>query len=218
MELFMHTLLRTLLAAYGPQHWWPAQSVEEMMVGAILVQNTAWTQVARVIANLQAHQMLSMAAIRSGQEELLWRLLRPVGFFRVKARRLKALAECMARFGDQPERLFQLETDALRNTLLRVHGIGKETADAIVCYGAHRPLFVVDAYTRRLFQRLGWITARASYDEIQDKVQQALPREVQPLAELHALIVQHAKCHCRARPLCGHCPLTFCPHYEKVEP
>ena len=212
----MYTLLRTLLAAYGPQHWWPAQSVEEMMVGAILVQNTAWTQVAQVIAQMQAQQLLSMAAIRQLQEEKLWSVLRPVGFFRVKTRRLKALANCMGRYRDQPERLFQLETIPLRNTLLQVHGIGKETADAIVCYGAHRPLFVVDAYTKRLFYRLGWTAAQASYDEIQDKVQQALPRDVQPLAELHALIVQHAKSHCRARPLCHHCPLSFCPAYGKV--
>ncbi|MEO5362978.1 MAG: hypothetical protein H7838_05070 [Magnetococcus sp. DMHC-8] len=211
----MRRLFDTLLSAYGPQHWWPAHSIEEMMVGAILVQNTAWTQVIPVIDRLKAHQWLSLAAIRQLPEEDLWTLLRPVGYFRVKTRRLKALAACLQRYDDQPERLFQLDTAALRHTLLQVHGIGKETADAMVCYGARRPLFVVDAYTGRLFHRLGWTTRQASYETIQAMVHRALPEDAHLLGELHALIVQHAKIHCRTRPICVRCPLSFCPACER---
>jgi endonuclease-3 related protein len=171
-----------------------------------------------VIAALRAQQLLSLAAIRQLPEERLEKLLQPVGFFRVKRRRLQALAEFMAHFNDRPEQLFQMESTRLRQSLLQVHGIGKETADAILCYGAARPLFVVDAYTKRLFQRLGWVGEGAPYDQIQAMVQHALPQDAQILGELHALIVQHAKLHCRARPLCGGCPLSFCPEFNKVSP
>ncbi|MEO5341498.1 MAG: hypothetical protein H7837_13450 [Magnetococcus sp. MYC-9] len=215
----MQRLFATLLAAYGPQQWWPATSIEEMMVGAILVQNTSWRQVPPVIARLQAQGLLSPAALRRVDDETLWTLLRPVGYFRVKSRRLKALADCMGRYDDRPERLFQLEILPLRNTLLQVHGIGKETADAIVCYGARRPLFVVDAYAKRLLHRLGWLSTEAvSYDVVQALVQQHMPVDADILGELHALIVQHAKHHCRSRPHCSLCPLPFCPTHGRSFP
>lgn len=204
-------LFDCLLTAYGPQQWWPAESVEEMMIGAILVQNTTWTQTSRVIAQLDAQHSLSMAAIRQMAEELLWQHLRPAGYFRVKTRRLKALANFMLLYHDQTETLFQLPTTELRHLLLQVHGIGKETADSIICYGAKQPIFVVDAYCRRLFQRLGWIAAKASYDEVQTLVHERFPMQAQPLGEFHALIVHHAKEHCQARPVCNHCPVPFCP-------
>ena len=211
--IFPQVLLDVLLAAYGPQQWWPAKSLEEMMVGAVLVQNTAWTQVAKVIVELEALGLLSFLAIAQVPEEKLWQILRPVGFFRVKSRRLKSLARFMADYQGQPERLFQIETAPLRRLLLQVHGIGKETADAMLCYGAGRPLFVVDAYSKRLFHRLGCIDPEASYDAVQTWVQAQLPADAVLLGEFHALIVQHAKQHCRARPLCLTCPLLFCPLY-----
>ena len=214
--IFPQVLLDTLLAAYGPQQWWPAKSIEEMMVGAVLVQNTAWTQVAKVIEQLERLDLLAFLALRQIPEERLWQVLRPVGFFRVKSRRLKALAQFMADYQDQPDWLFQTETAQLRDLLLQVHGIGKETADAILCYGAGRPLFVVDAYGKRLLHRLGWIGPEASYDEVQSWVQARLPADAVLLGEFHALIVQHAKLHCRVRPLCLSCPLLFCPLYGSV--
>ncbi|MBF0401114.1 MAG: hypothetical protein HQL80_11195 [Magnetococcales bacterium] len=214
----MRALLDSLFAAYGPQHWWPAQSVEEMMVGAILVQNSSWTQVERVIAQLQLHDLLSLAALRQMPAEQLWPVLRPVGFFRLKTRRLKALADFMAQYDDRPEQLFQQETQRLRQSLLQVNGIGKETADAILCYGARRPLFVVDAYTKRLFYRLGRVAENASYDTIQAMVHQGLPNSAEQLGELHALIVCHGKEHCRARPRCALCPLHFCPAFGRLSP
>ncbi|MBF0460933.1 MAG: hypothetical protein HQL87_06015 [Magnetococcales bacterium] len=133
----------------------------------------------------------------------------------MKTRRLKALANFMGRYEDDPEQLFQLETNLLRDTLLQVHGIGPETADSMICYAAHRPMFVVDAYTKRLFHRLGWLGEKASYATIQTLVHQALPRDAHQLGELHALIVQHAKQHCRAKPVCLSCPLSFCPAYGR---
>ncbi|MBF0183075.1 MAG: hypothetical protein HQM06_01625 [Magnetococcales bacterium] len=211
----MRRLFDTLIAAYGPQHWWPAHSVEEMMIGAILVQNTSWQQVAQVIARLKQEQLLAMAPLRQLPAAAWWQRLRPVGFFRVKQQRLKALADFMAAYDDQTEALFQLDTLSLRQQLLAVPGIGKETADAILCYGAHRPLFVVDAYAKRLFSRLGWCTTASDYDSIQQLVHRALPADPDLLGELHALIVEHGKNHCRKQPVCIGCPLLFCPAYER---
>lgn len=206
-------LFDCLLSAYGSQHWWPAKTVEEMMLSAILVQNTTWIQVVKVVAQLESQGCLSMAAIRQIPEERLWDILRPAGYFRIKTRRIKALAVFMADYQDTPDLLFQLETAALREALLQVYGIGKETADSILCYGAQRPLFVVDTYSKRLFYRLGWIGEKASYDEVQQKVQHHFPNDPLQLGEFHALIVQHAKVHCRLKPRCAHCPVLFCPFH-----
>jgi endonuclease-3 related protein len=211
----MRRLYDTLFATYGPQHWWPADSLPELMIGAILVQNTAWQQVEQVMHNLKQAECLSLSAIRQLPAASWWQWLRPVGFFRVKYQRLKAFADFMALYDDQPEQLFQPDTQHVRQTLLAVPGIGKETADAILCYGAQRPLFVVDAYAQRLFARLQWCTATAGYDTIQAMVHAALPADWAVLSELHALIVQHGKRHCRKKANCHGCPLHFCPVPER---
>ena len=205
-------LHEALFSAYGPQGWWPATTVPEMMVGAVLVQNTAWTQAAKAVAALRAVGGLDFSVLRALPDPELWALIRAAGFFRVKARRLKALAAFMAGLDDRPERLFQLESGPLRAALLGVHGIGKETADSILCYAASRPVFVVDAYTKRLFLRLGWVDARAGYDEMQTLVRTRFAADARQLGEFHALIVRHAKERCRVRPLCAGCPVSFCPH------
>ncbi|MBF0135486.1 MAG: hypothetical protein H7833_10555 [Magnetococcus sp. DMHC-1] len=206
-----HDLFQILLAVHGPRHWWPAKGTFEMMVGAILVQNTAWTQAHKAVQALAAAGLLHPAAIRSVPEATLHALIRPAGYFRIKTKRLQALANFLAPFGDDPVRLFQMATDSLRKTLLLVHGIGKETADSILCYEAKRPFFIVDTYTKRLFHRLGWVDAEADYDLIQNMIHAALPPDPEILGEFHALIVAHAKTHCQKRPLCTHCPLTACP-------
>ncbi|WP_130473074.1 endonuclease III domain-containing protein [Candidatus Magnetaquicoccus inordinatus] len=207
----MYRLFDTLFTAYGPQHWWPADSSEEMMIGAILVQNSSWQQVSSVIQQLRQQQLLSFLLIRQLPAETWWQLLHPVGFFRVKHRRLKALADFMAHFADQPSQLFQSDSQSLRQALLAIPGIGKETADAILCYGAQRPLFVVDKYAQRLFSRLQWCTEITDYDTIQQMVHAALPADAALLGELHALIVQHGKLHCRKQANCPGCPIPFCP-------
>ncbi len=211
MTIRPEKLFESLFTAYGPQGWWPAATSLEMMVGAVLVQNTAWTQAAKAVERLRRADRLAPAAIRAIPEPELWELIRPAGYFRVKGRRLKALAHFLESYGDNPDRLFQLETGPLRDTLLRVHGIGKETADSILCYEAGRPLFVVDAYSKRLFNRLGWVGEKAGYDEMQGLVQDRFAADAVRLGEFHALIVRHAKQHCRVRPVCDGCPVDFCP-------
>lgn len=211
-------LYHALLAAYGPQHWWPAKGLFEMMAGAVLVQNTAWTQAARAVARLEADELLCPAAIRSAPPERIMERIRPAGYFRVKYRRLLALATFLAPHDHDLEGLFNRPCSALRPALLGIHGIGPETADSILCYGGGLAIFVVDAYTRRLFGRLGWTDPQASYDRIQSLVQQRFPASPEVWGELHALIVRHAKGHCRVRPLCRGCPLFFCPSRSETTP
>jgi endonuclease III related protein len=203
-------LFNVLYGAYGPQHWWPAKSIEAMMVGVILVQNTAWTQAAKVVESLEKNNCLSWQALRDIDDETLWQWLRPAGYFRVKSRRIKALAYFMAGFDDSLAKLFTLDTPELRRQLLSVNGVGKESADSIVCYGAKRSVFVVDTYTRRLFSRLGWVDEKFGYDEIQLLVHSNIDKNADIFNEFHALIVRHAKEHCQKRPSCENCPVNFC--------
>lgn len=203
-------LYQMLFDRYGPQYWWPAKTMTGMMVGAVLVQNTAWTQAAKAVAQLENQGLLDFAAICTAPEEQLWDLVRPAGYFRIKTRRLKALAAFMAPHG-QPETVIHAGNKNLRRELLAVYGVGKETADSILCYAAHQPVFVVDAYTKRLFERLEWIDTKAGYDTMQEIVTTSMPLEADTLGEYHALIVRHAKEHCLKRPRCLSCPITLCP-------
>ncbi len=182
-----------------------------MMAGAVLVQNTAWLGANKAVEQLEEAGLLtSWSRLLSTPEETVWALIRPAGFFRVKTVRLRALAHFMVVSGGH-EALFSLQTSELRQALLGVHGVGKETADSILCYAADRPVFVVDAYTKRIFLRLGWITPTATYETMQQLVHKNFPVETQPLGELHALLVRHAKDHCRVKPSCAGCPVLFCP-------
>ncbi len=204
-----------LYAAYGPQHWWPGESPFEVMVGAVLTQNTAWGNVERAIANLKAAGHLSCQGILDLTDVALAGLIRPAGYYNVKARRLKALCTFLATQGvaDRPEALGETAPlRELRRRLLAVHGVGEETADSILLYALQLPVFVVDAYTRRIFSRLKLITGDESYARIQQSFEAALPREVALYNEYHALIVHLGKSVCRPRPRCGQCPLRLlCP-------
>ena len=211
-------LFQTLFSAFGPQHWWPANSIEEMMVGAVLVQNTAWTQVTKALDNLKEVNGLAMVTLRELPEQQLWALIRPAGYFRVKTQRLKSLATFLATYEDNLDRLFDHPTATLRQKLLAVHGIGPETADSILCYGANRAVFVVDAYTKRLFMQLGWVGAKAGYHEMQALVQRNFPENSQQLGEFHALIVRQGKEICRPRPRCPGCPVSYCRQWQSAPP
>jgi endonuclease-3 related protein len=193
-----------LLDHYGPQAWWPADDAFEMMLGAILTQNTNWTNVEHAIANLRDAGLLDAQAIADSDEVRLARAIRPSGYFNQKGKKLKVLAEFYLAHGGEAgiDRL----PDA-RQALLELHGIGPETADSILLYALHRPVFVIDAYTRRIFARLGATPADASYDTLQDYFQSRLPLSAPLFNEYHALIVLHAKQHCRPRPACSGCPL-----------
>jgi endonuclease-3 related protein len=195
-----------LLAAYRPQHWWPADSPFEVMVGAVLTQNAAWTNVERALANLKRHHHFSAKGILDVDQGQLAEWLRPSGYFNIKARRLRNFCEWYSNAGAL-RRLRGCDTDSLRHQLLRVNGIGPETADDILLYAFERPVFVIDAYTRRLFSRLGLIAGNEGYETLRHAFERALGPDTKVFNEYHALIVRHAKVSCRVRPLCPNCKL-----------
>jgi len=202
------TVHDTLYAAFGSQHWWPAQTPFEVAVGAVLTQNTAWTNVERAIANLHRAQLLSTEAMLAVPEAELAEHIRPAGYFNVKARRLKALCQFLREAADgRLEDLAGEATADLRRRLLGVNGVGEETADSILLYALHHPVFVVDAYTRRIFERLELLESGLSYTGIQARFEAALPRDRALFNEYHALIVALGKDYCKPNPRCGGCPL-----------
>jgi len=202
---------RRLLVAHGPQHWWPGDSAFEIMVGAVLTQNTAWSNVEKAIANLKRAGALMPEAIAAAPHRRLAAWLRPSGYFNIKARRLRAFCEWFLACGGR-RRLARLPTTALREELLNVHGVGPETADDILLYAFRRPVFVIDAYTRRLFQRLGLIEGSEDYETLREWFEKTLGPDVPLFNEYHALIVAHAKDICRPRPRCERCGLSAsCP-------
>ncbi|MEW8507759.1 MAG: endonuclease III domain-containing protein [Candidatus Thiodiazotropha sp.] len=193
-----------LFERYGAQHWWPAESPFEVMVGAVLTQNTAWSNVEKAIANLKTlHGGLSLESLLETPQEMLATALRPAGYFNLKTKRLLSLCRFLQRHQD----LQQLKTARLRTALLSVHGIGPETADDILLYAFNRCVFVIDAYTRRLFSRLGLVDAKSGYESLRKGFEAALGSDCELFSEYHALIVVQAKQQCRTRPLCENCPL-----------
>jgi len=204
-----------LFQAHGEQHWWPGRTPFEVIVGAILVQNTSWVNAARAIANLRQAKLLTPPAMEKAPQPKLARLIRSSGYFRQKARKLKAFVKFLRKEhrGSLAE-MFRTSTEKLREQLLRVHGIGPETADSILLYAGNHPVFVVDAYTRRILQRHGLATGKESYEEIRGLFEKSLPNDPQLFNEFHALIVHTGKNYCRTRtPLCSQCALRpFLPH------
>jgi endonuclease-3 related protein len=200
---------RALLGEFGPQHWWPGRTRLEICVGAILTQNTAWTNVERAIRNLRRARALHLTTLHTAPLPQLAAWIRPAGCFNVKARRLRAFTGLVAdRFGGKLDKLLALPAAELRPTLLAVHGIGPETADSIVLYAAQQPVFVVDAYARRFLHRHGWVGPRATYAAVAELFTARLPPDAQLFNEYHALIVALGKNYCRPRPLCDKCPLV----------
>ena len=178
------------------------------MVGAVLTQNTAWTNVEKAIARLKRERALSVDALHRADLHDLAGWIRPAGYFNVKARRLRAMTSMIADdFGGRLDRLFALDTPALRKRLLGVNGIGPETADSIILYAAGRPVFVIDAYTRRFLERHGWAHGGETYDELAALFTANLPGDAALYNEYHALIVALGKNHCRPKPDCASCPL-----------
>ena len=199
-----------LHAAFGPQHWWPGESPFEIMVGAVLVQNTAWRNVVRAIANLRDAGVMEPRAMVALAHEELAELIRPAGYFQVKARRLRNLLEFVVeQYDGSLEAMFRTDLPTLRDELLAVHGIGPETADAILLYSAGLRTFVVDTYAHRILARHGWIGYDAGYDEIKDFFESNLPADAALYNEYHALLVRVGKEFCRrAAPRCEQCPLA----------
>lgn len=193
-----------MLASYGEQHWWPADTRFEVMVGAVLTQNTAWGNVERTIANLREAGRLELESMLACPAEELAQLIRSSGYFNLKASRLHNLCRFVKESGGETA-LESWSDGELREGLLGISGVGPETADDILLYAYQRPCFVIDAYTRRLFSRQGLILGNEPYESLRLGVEQALGRDVPLYNEYHGLIVAHAKCACRKRPACGDC-------------
>ncbi len=209
LEIYHH-----LLDRYGPQHWWPADDPFEVIVGAILTQSAAWANVEQALSNLKAATLLTPAALRHLPLDRLVTLIRPGGYYNAKATKLKAFVERLgARHGDDLGQLFALDIANLRQELLSIHGIGEETADSIILYAARKPVFVIDAYTRRIMGRLGLAPESDSYSALQRLFAENLPQEEGLFNEYHALLVRHAKEVCRKSPRCPLCCLrSICPY------
>jgi endonuclease-3 related protein len=189
--------------------WWPAQTPFEVIVGAILTQSTGWGNVERAIANLRSAGMLTPSAMLRVRTPRLAALVRPSGYFRQKAKKLKAFVRFLhARYGGSLDRMFQTPTVELREELLSVHGIGPETADSILLYAGNHPVFVVDAYTHRIFKRHGITEGKPDYEKVRTFIEASIPRQAKLFNEFHALIVNTGKTWCRkSAPRCEECPL-----------
>ena len=198
---------------HGPQHWWPAETPLEMIIGAILTQSAAWTNVEKAIGNLKSNGILGITGLREIPQDELARLIYPSGYYNVKARKVKAFVDWLAEeYDGDLNRLFALVASTLRQELLSVHGVGEETADSIILYAAHKPIFVIDAYTRRIVARLGLEPKKDSYSDFQALFMDNLPHDEILFNEYHALMVQHGKTVCRKNPLCADCCLSHvCP-------
>ena len=203
-------IYETLYSSFGPQHWWPAETPFEVMVGAILTQNTNWSNVERAIKNLKNSGMLDPFKIKSSHSKKLAKLIKPAGYFNVKAGRLKSFVDYfIERYSADVQLMKAVPTEILRNELLEIKGIGPETADSILLYALEKPVFVVDAYTKRVLHRHGFIeTERADYHDVQKLFHSELNRDVQMYNEYHALFVRVGKHYCRPKPLCEGCPLS----------
>jgi endonuclease-3 related protein len=206
-----------LFERFGPQHWWPGESQFEVIIGAILTQNTNWTNVEKAIANLKAADVLSAQSLHQMNHDALAGLIKPAGYFNIKTKRLKSfLAWFFNKYDGRLENLEQLSTARLREELLNIKGIGPETADSILLYAFERPVFVVDAYTARVMTRHALVETGCDYGQLQELFQSNLAEDVQLFNEYHALLVRVGKEFCRPRAMCSGCPLEKLPH--TVEP
>jgi len=207
-------IFNTLLNAFGKRHWWPGDSPLEIMVGAVLTQNTSWKNVEKAINNLKRENLLTIDALYSIDTEKLSSIIKPSGFFNIKANRLKNLIKVLyEKYDASIENLKKNETNDLRKVLLNINGIGKETADSILLYALNKPVFVVDAYTKRLIkQHIPPLIedkpiSEDSYDTIQKFFMEHLPLDVYIYNEFHALLVYLGQKYCKKSPDCDHCPI-----------
>jgi len=209
----------SLFNRWGPQDWWPGDTPFEIIVGAILTQNTAWRNVEKAIQALREEKLLNPEVFETIPANRLAELIRPAGYYNIKSQRLKNFGAYLKKHHNSSLKcMFSLPTEKLRHELLAVHGIGPETADSILLYAGERPVFVVDAYTRRFMQRHNWIEGSEKYDRVATIFMEALPPDAQLYNEFHALIVKLGKEHCRTKAKCEKCPLNIYPIVSEYSP
>jgi len=215
----LNEIYQMLLARYGQQHWWPADSPFEVILGAILTQSASWQNVEKAMTNLKQSIDLTPASIRNLPSPELAKLIYPSGYYNAKTLKLKAFCKRLKEaYRDSLEVLFSLDISGLRSELLTIHGIGPETADSIILYAAEKPIFVIDAYTRRIMSRAGIVSSQIDYLSCQSLFMENLPHDEKLFNEYHALIVRHGKQVCRKVPQCSHCCLeVICPYQTEKE-
>lgn len=205
---FLFRIFRILLDTYGKRNWWPGESVFEVMVGCILTQNTSWKNVEKAISRMKEKGLIDLQKLKSIDLKELSETIRPSGFYSLKAKRLKALVNfVLSEFSGDIDAMKRMETKVLRKKLLEISGVGPETADSILLYALEKPIFVIDAYTRRFLNNHGLYDGNAKYEEIQGFFMDNLPRDVYVYNEFHALIVYLAQVRCKKIPICHGCPL-----------
>jgi endonuclease-3 related protein len=208
MNSDLNAYYRKLLAFFGPQNWWPAESQFEVMIGAILAQNTSWRNVEKAIRTLKEHDLLSPKIIHGLDQDTLALAIRPSGTYNQKAERVKGLVAWFVEEYDASfERVRAADAERVREQLLSIKGIGKETCDSILLYAFGLPYFVVDTYAWRMLSRHGLVAEETSYEEMQELLHAKLPRDPKLFNEYHALIVELGKRFCKTEPLCERCPL-----------
>ena len=211
-------IYRLLYEQFGPQHWWPGQTRFEVITGAILTQNTNWANVEKAIANLKSAEYLTPEKLHSLDHAQLANLIRPAGYFNIKAKRLKTFINWLfENYNGELTELESIDTDHLRAELLAIKGIGRETADSILLYAFDRPIFVIDAYTARTVFRHELIAPDADYEQLREFFESSLPADAQLFNEYHALLVKVGKEFCRPKARCPGCPLEKLPHTLNVE-
>lgn len=205
------TIYDKLLESYGPQGWWPAKTRFEVIVGAILTQNTSWKNVEAVISDLEERDLIDPKALDGIEVKGLAQLIRKTGYFNQKAKKIRAFLDYFRKYSFDLDTMMRADKDKLRAELLGVWGIGPETADAILLYALDKPVFVVDAYTRRAFSRMGIVDSKISYEDLRAFFEQRLPPDLEFFREFHALIDELAKRECKPKPQCKDCPVsTMC--------
>lgn len=208
MEISLREVFRRLYARFGPQNWWPGETPFEVLIGAVLVQNTSWSNVEKAIARIREAGLRTPQALYALKDAELEELIRPAGYYRIKARRLKnVLRFCVTRYGGSLERMFQTPLPRLREELLSINGVGPETADSILLYAGQLPTFVVDTYTHRIFSRHGWVDFEIDYHTLKEFFESRLEPDTKLYNEYHALLVKLGKEYCRKKPRCEGCPL-----------
>jgi endonuclease-3 related protein len=207
-----------LYDAFGPQHWWPGETQFEIIAGAILTQNTNWANVEKAISNLKSADLLAHHKIHQLDTSQLAELIRPAGYFNIKAKRLKNFLNWLfENYDGELSNLESIDTERLRAELLSIKGVGLETADSILLYAFDRPIFVVDAYTARIACRHGLIGSDADYEQLRELFESNLPQDVRLFNEYHALLVRIGKEFCRPKARCAKCPLEKLPHTLDIE-